>query len=164
MSIKKKLLFATLSLSVTLGILAIIYPGKATVLILIAGSYVLAPEASHITRHYVFGNGEDLYLNADYIKKSPVILKNLDLKKDEVRRVALKQSEDWRLSYALNPLHIKRNGKGYTVFEYVDYGHGVNRNVLSELNLGITKVKVYDNIVHSFECTPYTVFFNFQYD
>lgn len=160
---KKKISIAIATVAAVLVLVAAIYPGKAAVIGLIAGAYILAPEAAQITQQYVFGNGEDLYLDADYIKNSPVILKNLDLKEGEVRRIALKQSEDWRLSYALNPMHIKRNGKGYTVFEYVDYGHGVNKNVISQLNLGFTKVKVYDNIVHSFECTPFTVFFNFEY-
>jgi hypothetical protein len=123
--IKNKLRIGIAAIAVILFTLIVFYPGKASVLALIAGGYFLAPEAARITQHYVFGNGEDLYLNADYIKNSPVILKNLNLKKNEVRRVALKQKEDWRLSYALNPLHIKRKGNGYTVFEYVDYGHGV---------------------------------------
>ena len=163
-STRKKLALIIAGLAAVLLLLAAVYPGKAAVIGLIAGAYILAPEAAKITQQYVFGKGEDLYLDAEYIKNSPVILKNLNLKKNEVRRVSLKQHEDWRLSYALNPLHIKRNGKGYTVFEYVDYGHGVNKNVISQINLGFTKVKVYDNIVHSFECTPFTVFFNFEYE
>jgi hypothetical protein len=161
--IKNKLKIGIASVVAILFALIALYPGKATVLTMIAGAYIVAPEAARITQHYVFGNGEDLYLNADYIKNSPVILKNLNLKKGEVRRIALKQHEDWRLSYALNPMHIKRNGKGYTVFEYVDYGHGINKDVVSQLNLGFAKVKVHDNIVHSFECTPFTVYFNFDY-
>lgn len=161
--IKNKLKIGIASIAVILCTLIALYPGKASVLTLIAGAYVLAPEAARITQHYVFGNGEDLHLNADYIKNSPVILKNLNLKPGEVRKIALKQHEDWRLSYALNPMHIKRNGKGYTVYEYVDYGHGVNRHVVSQLNLGLFKIKVYDNIVHSFECTPFTAYFNFDY-
>ena len=161
--IKNKLRIGIAAIAVILFALIALYPGKASVLALIAGAYILAPEAARITQHYAFGNGEDLHLNADYIKNSPVIRKNLNLKPGEVRKIALKQHEDWRLSYALNPMHIKRNGNGYTVFEYVDYGHGINRNVISQLNLGFTKVKVYDNIVHSFECTPFTVYFNFDY-
>ena len=162
-SYRKKLALCIAVIAAVFVLFAALYPGKAAVIGLIAGAYVLAPEAARITQHYAFGNGEDLHLSADYIKNSPVIRKNLDLKEGEVRRVTLKQSEDWRLSYALNPLHIKRNGKGYTVFEYVDYGHGVNKNVISQINLGFTKVKVYDNIVHSFECKPFTVYFNFEY-
>jgi len=149
--------------AITFSLIAL-YPGKATVLALITGAYVLAPEAARITQHYAFGNGEDLHLNADYIKNSPVIRKNLDLKPGEVRKIALKQHEDWRLSYALNPMHIKRNGNGYTVYEYIDYGHGVNRNVVSQLNLGLFKIKVYDNVMHSFKCTPFTVYFDFDYN
>lgn len=156
-----KIAFAAIAIMIIT--FAVVYPGKATVLALIIGGKFVAPEAADITYQYVFGHGEDLHLDADYIKNSPVVLKNLNLIKGEVRRVALKQSEDWRLSYALNPFHIKRSGDGYIVYQYVDYGHGVNKNVKSKLNLGFTTISVYDNIVHSFDCTPFTVFFKFKY-
>lgn len=62
---KLKVVFAVLAV-IGFGLIAF-YPGKANVIALIAGGYIVAPEAARITQHYVFGNGEDLYLNADYI-------------------------------------------------------------------------------------------------
>ena len=72
-----KLQISLAAIAALFFMLIVIYPGKATVVAMIAGGYIVAPEAARITQHYVFGNGEDLYLNADYIKNSPVILKNL---------------------------------------------------------------------------------------
>ena len=80
--------------------LVIIYPGKAAIISLIIGGKFVAPEAAAITYQHCFGNGEPISLNADYIKNSPVVLKNLNLRKGEVRYMALKQQEDWRLAYA----------------------------------------------------------------
>lgn len=129
-------------------------------LALIAGGTILAPEAAAITRHYCLGNGQTLYLESKYIKNSPVVTTNMNLRIGQTRKVVLKQQEDWRLSYALNPFHMKRTPSGYIIYEYVDYGHGANKNVLTKLKIGPLTVRVHDNIVHSFKCTPFTVIFN----
>lgn len=61
------------------------------------------PEAADILEHYIYGQGKDLYLEPDYLKNSPVIVRHLrEMRVGESRRVGLKQHEDWRLSYAVN--------------------------------------------------------------
>ncbi len=129
-------------------------PRQALVIAMIIGGKVVAPEASAVLSHYCFGNGDTLYLNADYIKTSPVVLKGMEgLKIGQSRKVALKQKEDWRLSYALNPFTITRTRKGYTITQYMDFDK--TGKVATMLNLGFTKIKVDDNITHVFDCTPY---------
>ena len=138
----------------------LIYPRKAIVIALIIGGKVIAPEASAVVSHYCFGNGDTLYLNADYVKTSPVVLKSMQgLKMGQSRWISFKQKEDWRLSYALNPFTIKRTKEGYMITQYMEFDRtGI---VATTLNLGFTKIKVYENIAHAFSCTPYLVVFKF---
>lgn len=123
---------------------------------MIIGGFFIAPEASQILRHYCFGDGSNLYLKSDYIKQSPVVLKQIKtLKIGESRRVTLKQKDDWRLSYALNPFKLSRLKNGYRIYQYIKFDEsGI---VITQLNLGLFKIKMPDNIVHTFECTPFTV-------
>ena len=157
MSAKK---IALILFSLLLGVV-LIYPRKAAVIALIIGGKVIAPEASAVLSHYCFGNGDTLYLNADYVKTSPVVLKSMQgLKTGQSRWISFKQKEDWRLSYALNPFTIRRAKDGYTITQYMEFDRkGI---VATTLNLGITKIKVYDNIAHAFDCTPYLVVFKFK--
>lgn len=129
-------------------------PKQALVIAMIIGGKVVAPEASAVLSHYCFGNGDTLYLNANYIKTSPVVLRGMKgLKIGQSRKVALKQKEDWRLSYALNPFTITRTRKGYTITQYMDFDK--TGKVATTLNLGFTKIQVDDNIAHAFESRPY---------
>lgn len=150
MKIKKVILVVFVIL---IGVV-LIYPRKAAVIALIIGGKVIAPEASAVLSHYCFGNGDTLYLNADYVKTSPVVLKSMQgLETGQSRWISFKQDEDWRLSYALNPFTIKRTKEGYTITQYMDFDRkGI---VATTLNLGFTKNKVYDHIAHVFDCTPY---------
>lgn len=136
------------------------FPSKAFVIALIIGGKVIAPEASAILSHYCFGNGDTLYLNADYVKTSPVVIKSMQgLKIGQSRKISFKQKEDWRLSYALNPFTIKRMTEGYTITQYMEFDK--TGTVATNLNLGFTKIKIDDNIAHAFDCKPYLVVFKF---
>lgn len=134
----------------------LIFYKKTLVILMIIGGFFIAPEASQILRHYCFGDGSNLYLKSDYFKQSPVVLKQIKtLKIGESRRVTLKQKEDWRLSYALNPFILTRLKNGYRIHQYIKFDE--SGLVITQLNLGLTKIKIPDNIVHTFECTPFTV-------
>jgi len=51
------------------------------------GGRVVSPEAGQIIWHYMHGQGADLWLNPDYIRTSPVILRSLaQLKEGESRQ------------------------------------------------------------------------------
>jgi hypothetical protein len=143
-------------IGLSMGALALLFYKKSLVILMIIGGYFIAPEASQILRHYCFGDGSDIYLNPDYIKESPVVLKQIKtLKIGESRWVTLKQKEDWRLSYALNPFTITRLKNGYRIHQYMQFDKSGNVNTY--LKVGFIKLKMRDNIVHTFDCTPFTV-------
>jgi hypothetical protein len=153
MKVRNKI-FAIICFS--MGTLALIFYKKSLVILMIIGGYFIAPEASQILRHYCFGDGSNLYLKPDYIKESPVVLKQIKtLKIGESRWVSLKQKEDWRLSYALNPFTITRLKNGYRIHQYMLFDKSGKVNTY--LKVGFIKLKMPDSIVHTFDCTPFTV-------
>lgn len=130
------------------------WPKQACLIGMIVGGSIISPEGSAVLRHYCFGNGDTLELDADYIKSSPVFLKNAKkLKVGESKRVVFKQSEDWRLSYALNPFVITRTSTGYLIHQYIKFDS--SGKIYTDLNLFFTKIRVSDNFVHAFECKPF---------
>ena len=88
--------------------IGVIFYKKTFVIMMILGGYFVSPEASDILTHYCFGSGDTLYLDSSYIKRSPVIKREINKLKigDAVERVGFEQKDDWRLSYALNPFKI----------------------------------------------------------
>jgi len=123
---------------------------------IVVGSF-LYPEASQILNHYCFGNGEDLVLKSDYIKNSPVVIKELKkMKIGEKKKVTFFQKEDWRLSYALNPFYIEKRKDKVIITQYIKF---------DKTNKSYTKfgpIKLSDNIVHTFKCTPFKVYHEFK--
>ena len=120
---------------------------------LIMGGYVVAPEASDIVSHYCFGDGDTLYLDPSYIRESDVVKQHLSkMNVGETKQIRFHQKEDWRLSYALNPFNITKTKDGAILHQYIKFrGHDY-----TYLNIMGHKVKVSDNVVHVFDCKPYT--------
>ncbi len=136
---------------------------KIIVLSIIAIGLFISPESSRILGHHCFGNGEPLVLNPEYIKKSPIVIANIKkLKTGESKRVAFDQRKDWRLSYALNPFIITRNKDYVVIHQYIKFDESGKGYTI--LDLGLFKIKVYDSIVHTFNCKPFTVFCRFKID
>jgi hypothetical protein len=125
---------------------------------MIAGGYILYPEAAAILRHYIYGNGEDLFLSNDYFKRSKFIQHTIKRKGVGKHKITLRQHQDWRLSYALNPftLHIKKDGT-IKIYQKIVFKHP-KRKVHTTLNLFGFKVKVNDGLVHVMNPTPFTVY------
>lgn len=127
---------------------------KVLVMGIIYGGKLISPEGSDIVNHYCFGDGDTLFMDPSYIKNSPVVKREMQGMKDgQVKRVVFTQKEDWRLSYALNPFHIKRIGDKYRIYQYIKFSD--NKKIYTELNLGFTKIQVNDGIVHAYDCKPY---------
>ncbi len=73
-------------------------------------------EGIQVLYHYMYGNGEDLVLESDYLPHSPVIKRELGkMKVGQTKRITFHQKEDWRLSYALNPFHLKKTKNGFEI-------------------------------------------------
>lgn len=156
----KKILFITLLIPV-LGVTYLLAKAnfelkKVPIQVLILGGKVISPEGSSVLEHYISGKGGILELSPSYLQTSPVVKNAVKgLKVGESRRITFKQSQDWRLSYALNPFNIKRTKDGYEITQYIEFDR--TNKVYTFLNLGFTKLKVYDNLVHAYECKPFTV-------
>jgi hypothetical protein len=113
-------------------------------------------EGISILNHYLFGNGEDLILKSDYIPNSPVIKKKLkSMRIGETRRITFEQKEDWRLSYALNPFHLKKTKNGFEIYQYIKFD--TSGKIFTYVNTPIGKIKIYDNWVHIKKCKPFMV-------
>lgn len=149
-------------IALTIVACMIIFYKKTLVLMMILGGYFVSPEASDILTYYCFGSGDTLYLDSSYIKRSPVIKREINKLKigDAVDRVGFKQKDDWRLSYALNPFKIKRTKEGYEIYQWIEFDQ--TGKVPTELNLGFTKITVNDAVVHAFDCEPFWAICKFK--
>ena len=129
-------------------------PRKVFVISMIVGGRIVSPEASVILYHYCFGNGDTLNVESVYIRNSPVVLRSMmGMKLGQDKKVEFRQAEDWRLSYALNPFHIRMEKDSYLIYQYIKFDR--SGKVHTDLNLGFIKIRVYDNIVHIFNCKPF---------
>lgn len=130
---------------------------KVLVMGIILGGKFISPEGSSIVNHYCFGNGDTLFMDPSYIKRSPVVLREMEGMRDgQIKRVVFTQKDDWRLSYALNPFHIKKEGDKFKIYQYIKFSD--NKKIYTELNLGFTKIRVNDGIVHAYDCKPYVAY------
>lgn len=130
--------------------LFIIFFKKIMVLGMIAVGLVFFPEAGAALRHYCFGDGSQLEVSSEYIKTSPVVQKELaTMKVGETRKVGFHQYEDWRLSFALNPFTIKKGKHRVEVSQWMKFSD--SNDVITWLFI----IPMPDNIVHTFDCTPY---------
>ena len=147
MKILKSAIFVFFALT-----LIALFRQKLLVFGMICIGYFIYPEASQVLRHYCFGNGETLYLSSDYISKSPVVLKELHhLKIGQKKIVSFKQKEDWRLSYAINGFTLERKKDSVLISQWMQFDR--TNKVITYFG----PIAIPDNIVHTFNCTPYLV-------
>jgi hypothetical protein len=118
-------------------------------------------EGMQILSHYMFGDGKDLVIKSDYIPRSPVILKHLKtMKVGETRRVAFKQKEDWRLSYAINGFSLTKTSDGFKIYQYIKFDH--TGKVYTYINTPAGNVKIYDSWVHVKKCKPFKLYYYYE--
>lgn len=148
---KKFLIYTSLS------VVCLFFYKKILVIGMIVIGYFIFPEASQALKHYCFGNGETLIVDSEYIRKSPVVLKHLKhMKIGEKRKVGMHQWEDWRLSFAINPFTIEKRKNKVIITQWMQF---------AKTNKVITwfgPIPIPDNIVHTFECTPYLFYSEFK--
>jgi hypothetical protein len=76
----------------------------------------LYPEASQVLYEFCWGGGDNPNINASYVRNSPFIRKKLkNLKPGQAWEGWYHQTEDVRLSYAFNPIKIKKQRDGQVV-------------------------------------------------
>jgi hypothetical protein len=130
-------------------------PERMKVQTLILGGRIIAPEAAQILDRYTSGSGDTLFLDSGYFQKSPVVINAAKRLKvgEQVDRLAFKQKEDWRLSYALNGFTVSRSPEGYEIKQYIVFDK--TKKVYTDLDLKFTKIRVKDNIAHCYPCNPF---------
>ena len=139
--------------------LIIIFIRQLLVINIIFYGFFFYPEASSIVSHYCFGNGSDLILNNNYLKRSQVIIHHLkEMKVGEKRKIGMHQLEDCRLSFALNPLTIIKNKNSAVIEQYIKFDNS------GKAITWIGPIPIPDNIVHVLNCTPYLAKTEFSYN
>jgi hypothetical protein len=139
-------------------ILTVIFFFKKIVVIgmIVFGSFFF-PEASQALKHYCFGNGEKLIVKSDYIKNSPVVLKHLKrMKVGQKKKVGFHQWEDWRLSFAINPFTIEKRKDKVIITQWMQF------DKTNKVFTWFGPIPIPDNIVHTFDCTPYMFYHEFK--
>jgi len=132
------------------GIVIVCFYKKIFVFLCIIIGAVFFPEASKILKHYCFGNGSDLILNADYIKTSRVVKTRVaTMSIGQKMKVGFEQSEDWRLSFALNGFTIEKQKNKVIINQWIKFDRS------GEVKTVFYFIPISDNIVHTFNCTPY---------
>jgi hypothetical protein len=157
----KKQIFIFLGIPILLGILFVLRY-KILVLLCIFGGYFVSPEGSAVLTNYCFHETDTLILDSSYLQRSPVIVKLAKKMRvgQTVKCYGFKQYKDYRLSYALNPFTISRSKQGYTISQWIAFD--TTGKVHTTLNLYLFKVRVPDNFVHTFDCTPFMVISKFR--
>lgn len=134
---------------------------------MIAYGAVFAPEASVILRHYLYGDGSDVELDASYIKNSPVVKAHIKSVKNRpgTYKKYFKQTADKRLSYAYNPYHLKitRNKDGSTSYKLyqkiVFHNPKKSKGVRTTFWVGNLKFKISDQLVYAAgSCKPFVAY------
>lgn len=124
--------------------------------IALAGRLV-SPEGGAIVFHYLHGKGQDLWLDSDYLQTSPVIQRSIhSLKSGQSRQFSLRQAEDWRLSYALNPFSLRRDKHEVLLWQRLEFS--ANPRVKTKLNYGWGQVELPDALIHALHPMPFTVY------
>ncbi len=124
---------------------------------IVAAGRLRYPEAAAILAHYIGGSGRPLQLPPDYLRRSPVVRDALvTLRVGQTRVVTLHQSQDWRLSYALNPFRLRREPHRVVLYQWMAFDpRPAARTVL---NLGLLRFTVPDGLVHVLKPRPFKVY------
>lgn len=139
-------------------ILAILFYKKVIVIGMIVVGFFFFPEASQALRHYCFGDGSQLNVDPEYIKTSPVVQQHLaKMKVGQKKKVGLHQWEDWRLSFAINPFTIEKQKHKVVITQWMEF------DKKNKVTTWLFFIPVKDNIVHTFDCTPYMFHTEWEY-
>lgn len=118
------------------------------------------PEAAKILHHYVYGDGSELELDATYFRNSRYLTSVVSrLGTGDHGPLTLTQSQDWRMSLALNPYFLKITADRIRVYHpQISFAPAKGPKVLTIVPVGRMKIKVFDNLVSALNPTPFSVY------
>ena len=130
---------------------------------LISGGSLFYPEASKILKHYIHGNGSDLYIKSPYFfqsKTMKIILKQMT--GDTYGPVTLRIKDDPRIAYAVNGfLLIKKDDEIY-ITQRIEFDHSASKGIYTSFPRINDKLIVPDRLIHAFKkkggCKPFQVY------
>lgn len=119
------------------------------------------PEASALLYHYVYGDGSDLMLDSAYFQKSDYLNRTITtLGLGEHGPIALEQSQDWRLSLALNPYYLSVTKNNVKLFHpKITFAplHEKDKT-FTIVPIGKMKLKIYDNLISAMNPDSFYVY------
>jgi len=120
------------------------------------------PEAAKILHHYIHGDGSELKLDAAYFRKSRYltsVISRLGTGDHGPLTLTLTQSQDWRMSLALNPYFLKITADRIRVYHpQISFTPAKGPKVFTIVPVGRMKIKVFDNLVSALNPTPFSVY------
>ena len=133
---------------------AIMHLGTKTSII---ATKFIYPEASMLLDHYVYGDGSDLKLPADYFKSSSYLQNQINnLGYGEHNLIALEQQEDWRLSLVFNPYFLKVTPEQVKIYHpQIKFAAVTAEKKPTFIAIGKMKLRVYDNLFSAMSPTPF---------
>ena len=118
------------------------------------------PEAGAILRHYIYGGGMELELSSEYFRRSPYLRARIaELGPGSHGPIWFRQSDDWRLSLALNPYYIDIEEERIRVFHpHIEFAAIRGAETYTIVPIGKLRIRFYDNLVSALDPTPFAAY------
>ena len=133
---------------------AIMHAGTKTSIV---ATKFIYPEASILLDHYVYGDGSDLKLPADYFQTSDYLQNKIEvLGNGEHDLIKLEQEEDWRLSLVFNPYFLNVTPEKVKIYHpEIKFASVTEEKEPTFIAIGKMKLRVYDNLFSAMSPTPF---------
>ncbi len=121
------------------------------------GGRVVSWEGGQVIWSYLHGGGQDLWLCPDYIMRSKVIRRSLaQLREGQSQRFTFSQGDDFRLSMAVNPFHLKRTNGKVLLWQRIQFENDLA--TYTTLDYGVGSFRLPDGLIHVLHPQPFTVY------
>ncbi len=130
----------------------------------IAAGQFVAPEGAAILRHAVYGDGSDLQLDPSYFKRSHFLAKEIQRRgPGDHGPISFTQSEDMRLSLALDPYFISISGHHIRIgHPRIEFAAPNAPPVLTIVPIGKLRLRMFDNLVGALQAKPFAAYAEWQ--
>ncbi len=115
------------------------------------------PEASLVLNHYVYGDGSDLKLPANYFQSSSYLQRKINtLGNGEHGLIKFEQSEDWRLSLVFNPYFLDVDRDTVKIYHpKIEFAEIDEVKEPTFVAFGKMELRIYDNLFSAMSPTPF---------
>jgi hypothetical protein len=126
----------------------------------IAVGQFVSPEGAAILRHAVYGGGSELQLDPSYFKCSRFLAAEMERRGPGTHGpIWFRQSEDMRLSLALNPVFITiSDGRVRVGHPRIQFAAPDAPPVLTIIPIGKLRLRMFDNLVGALQQKPFPAY------